>query len=80
MLFEQAIQSLRQLSAVCFIDALDECEEKQVREMIQFLEHIADLAVFNGIRFKVCFLSRHYPHVTIRNGLELLLEGQEGHA
>lgn len=79
-LFEQTIRLIGQSSAVCFIDALDECEEKQVREMIQFLEHIADLAVSNAIRFKVCFSSRHYPHITIRNGLELVLEGQEGHA
>jgi hypothetical protein len=70
-LLEQAIQSLGQASVVCFIDALDECEEEQVRAMIQFLEHISDIAVSNGVHFKVCFSSRHYPHVTIRNGLEL---------
>ena len=79
-LLEQAIRSLGQSPVVCFIDALDECEENQIREMIQFLEHIADLAVSNSIHFKVCFSSRHYPHVSIRNGLELVLEGQEGHA
>jgi hypothetical protein len=48
--------------------------------MIQFFEHIGDLAVSNGIRFQVCFSSRHYPYITIRNGLELVLEGQEGHS
>ncbi|KAJ4379967.1 hypothetical protein N0V86_004273 [Didymella sp. IMI 355093] len=79
-LLEQAIQSLGHASVVCFIDALDECEEEQVRVMIQFLEHIADVAVSNEVHFKVCFSSRHYPHVTIRNGLELVLEGHEGHA
>ncbi|KAF2684925.1 Pfs, NB-ARC and ankyrin domain protein, partial [Lentithecium fluviatile CBS 122367] len=78
-LLEQAIRALGESSVVCFIDALDECEEKQVREMIQFFEHIGELAVSNGIRFQVCFSSRHYPHITIRNGLELILEGQEGH-
>ena len=66
-------------SVVCFIDALDECEEERVRDMIQFLEHIGELAVSNGIRFQVCFSSRHYPHITIRKGQELVLEGQEGH-
>ncbi|KAF3034664.1 hypothetical protein E8E12_002429 [Didymella heteroderae] len=78
-LLEQAIQSLGQSSVVCFIDALDECEEGQVRKMIQFLERISDIAVSNDLHFKVCFSSRHYPHVTIRNGLELVLEGHEGH-
>jgi ankyrin repeat protein len=80
ILLEQAIRALGQSSVVCFIDALDECEDEQVREMIQFFEHIGELAVSNSIRFQVCFSSRHYPHITIRNGLELVLEGQEGHA
>ncbi|KAH7061788.1 Pfs, NB-ARC and ankyrin domain protein [Paraphoma chrysanthemicola] len=79
-LLEQAVRGLGDSSVICFIDALDECEEEQVRDMIQFFEHIGDLAVSNGIRFQVCFSSRHYPYITIRNGLELVLEGQEGHS
>ncbi|RYN72660.1 hypothetical protein AA0120_g12741 [Alternaria tenuissima] len=79
-LLEQAILGLGDSSVVCLIDALDECEEEQVRDMIQFFEHMGDLAVSNGIRFQVCFSSRHYPYITIRNGLELVLEGQEGHS
>ncbi|KAJ4375773.1 hypothetical protein N0V83_001050 [Neocucurbitaria cava] len=79
-LLEQAIRSLGDSSVICLIDALDECEEEQVRDMVQFFEHIGDLAVSNGIRFQVCFSSRHYPYITIRNGLELVLEGQEGHS
>jgi hypothetical protein len=79
-LLEQAVRGLGDSSVVCYIDALDECEEEQVRDMIQFFEHIGDLAISNDIRFQVCFSSRHYPHITIRNGLELVLEGQEGHS
>ncbi|OCK73384.1 hypothetical protein K432DRAFT_340366, partial [Lepidopterella palustris CBS 459.81] len=78
-LLEQAIQSLGESSVVCFIDALDECEERQIRDMISFFEHIGELAVSANIRFQVCFSSRHYPHITIRKGLGLVLEGQEGH-
>jgi hypothetical protein len=79
-LLEQAIRTLGSSPVVCLIDALDECEEEQVRDMIQFFEHVGDLAVSNGIRFQVCLSSRHYPHITIRNGLELVLEGLEGHS
>jgi hypothetical protein len=79
-LLEQAIRGLGETSVVCFIDALDECEEEQVRDMIQFFEHISDLAVSNGISFRVCFSSRHYPYITTQHGLELVLEGQEGHS
>jgi len=79
-LVEQAIQSLEQSSVVCFIDALDECEEVQVRDMIRFFERVGELSVSAGIRFQICFSSRHYPHITIRKGLSLVLEGQEGHS
>jgi ankyrin repeat protein len=75
----QAIRGLGTLPVVCFIDALDECEEELVRDMVQFLEQISDVAISEGIRFQVCFSSRHYPHITISHGLELVLEGQEGH-
>jgi ankyrin repeat protein/nucleoside phosphorylase len=79
-LIEQAIKRLGESSVVCFIDALDECEEEQIRDMIQFFEQVSDLVVSNNIHFQVCFSSRHYPHITIRKGLGLVLEGQKGHA
>lgn len=78
-LLEQAIGSLEKSSVICFIDALDECEDHQIQDMISFFEHISELAVSAGIKFQVCFSSRHYPHITIRKGQDLVLEGQEGH-
>ncbi|GIJ92594.1 hypothetical protein Asppvi_001872 [Aspergillus pseudoviridinutans] len=78
-LFEQAILRLEQSSLMCFIDALDECAEHQVRDMISFFEHVGELAVDAGIHFRVLFSSRHYPYITMKRGLELILEGQEGH-
>ena len=78
-LLEQVILSLGDSSVVCFIDALDECDERQIRDMVSFFEHIGELAVSAQIRFQVCFSSRHYPHITIGRGLGLVLEGQEGH-
>ncbi|KAK7179092.1 hypothetical protein DPSP01_014134 [Paraphaeosphaeria sporulosa] len=79
LLLWRAIQKLGKSSVVCFIDALDECEEWQVRDMIQFFEQLGKLAVESRIHFQVCFASRHYPHITIQKGLSLVLEGQEGH-
>lgn len=78
-LFGQAIQSLGQVPLVCFLDALDECDEDQIRDMVSFFEHAGELAISAGVRFQVCFSSRHYPHITISKGLYLVLEGQEGH-
>ncbi|KAK7428859.1 hypothetical protein QQZ08_004629 [Neonectria magnoliae] len=78
-LFDQAVQGLGKSSLVCFIDVLDECDEHQIRDMISFFEHMGQLTTLAGIAFRVCFSSRHYPHITISKGLSLVLEGQEGH-
>ncbi|KAF9630200.1 hypothetical protein BFW01_g381 [Lasiodiplodia theobromae] len=78
-LLEHAIQSLGESPVVCFIDALDECDEAQIRDMISFFERVGEFTSSSGIHFQVCFSSRHYPHITIRKGLDLVLEGQEGH-
>jgi hypothetical protein len=79
-LFEQAIQSLQDNAVICYIDALDECDEHQVRDMTSFFEQLGELAVGGGTQFWVCFSSRHYPQITIRYGESLVLEGQLGHS
>ncbi|RYP08882.1 hypothetical protein DL765_008663 [Monosporascus sp. GIB2] len=78
-LFERAVQLLGQASVVCFIDALDECDEDQIRDMVSFFQRLGDFAMSSSVRFRVLFTSRHYPHITITKGLSLVLEGQEGH-
>jgi hypothetical protein len=65
---------------LCFIDALDECEEQQVRDMMSFLRQTSDHARKSGITFRACFASRHYPHISLDVGMELVLERQEGHS
>ena len=78
-LFQHAIEKLGRRCLTCFIDALDECEEDQARDMVAFFEQLGQLAVSSHVRFRVCFSSRHYPHITIENGIQLVLEDQEGH-
>lgn len=57
-LFEQAVQSLGWLGVICFIDALNECNENQVRDILSFFEHTGALAIAsNIIRFQVCLSS-----------------------
>jgi hypothetical protein len=77
-LLKEAILSIKS-PILCFIDALDECEEHEVREMISFLSQVGELATLANLKFQVCFASRHYPHITIDRGIELILEGQDGH-
>lgn len=79
-LLEQTFQRLGKSFVVCFIDALDECDEKEIRDMVSFLESVSELAISNGTRLHICFSSRHYPNITMQKALSLDLEGQEGHA
>jgi ankyrin repeat protein/nucleoside phosphorylase len=80
-LFREAVHSLDHHSLVCFIDALDECSEEEVRDMISFFQEVNEYGdnVGESLHFQVCFSSRHYPHISIDRGLSLILEGQEGH-
>lgn len=78
-LFEAAIKGLGQRRLTCFIDALDECEEGQIRDLVTFLERLGQLAISSQIHFHVFLSSRHYPYISIRNGIQMTLEGQEGH-
>lgn len=78
-LLRSAIRRLKQNRLVCLIDALDECDPNEIREMVYFFEDLQALAASSDAQFHVCFASRHYPHITVRKGLHLILDNQEGH-
>ncbi|KAK3361560.1 ankyrin repeat-containing domain protein [Lasiosphaeria ovina] len=78
-LLRSAIMSLGRRCFTCFVDALDECDEQEVRDMVHFFEELAENANDNGIRFRICFSSRPYPYIDIHRGLLLTLEEQSGH-
>jgi hypothetical protein len=80
-LFRQAALSLcRNTSISCYIDALDEGDdEDQVRGMIEFFYELAERAVSDGLTFRVCLASRHYPKISVSMFEELRLEDHEGH-
>ena len=78
-MFATVIQHLKERRLICFIDALDECEENEIRDLVIFLEKLEQLAISSQIRLNFCLSSRHYPHISIAKGVQLVLEGQEGH-
>lgn len=78
-LFREAIAKLGRRSLTCFIDAVDECDKQQVRDMVEYFEELGQQAVKDETELRICFSSRHYPYVSIRNGLRLTIEGQTGH-
>ncbi|UZP39432.1 hypothetical protein NXS19_007248 [Fusarium pseudograminearum] len=78
-LIRSAVLKLAQRSFTCYIDALDECDEQQVMDMVEYFEDLAEQCTEDGVRLQICFSSRHYPFVDIRLGLCLILEEQLGH-
>lgn len=79
VLLHDAVKLLGNSKVVLFIDALDECDEDEIRDMISFFEQIGEQAALLEHSFRVCLSSRHYPHVTIAHAREVILEGQKGH-
>ncbi|KAJ9603762.1 hypothetical protein H2200_011948 [Cladophialophora chaetospira] len=75
-----AIGQLGKRRLKCFVDALDECDEQQVQEMIILFEDLGQIAVQNGTELYICFASRHFPVIDIRNGRQLILEDEIGHS
>jgi ankyrin repeat protein len=78
-LFRSAVSALGQRSFTCFVDALDECDEQQVVEMVQYFEELAEQCTNKGVLLRICFSSRHYPYIAIQRGVRLTLEDQSGH-
>lgn len=79
-LFREAVlYNTRTSDLTCYIDALDECEEDDVRDMLASFEAVAREAISLGLRFLVCFTSRHYPNITIDHREEIIIDDMEGH-
>lgn len=74
-ILRQAIRALPGERTVLLIDALDECNEIEVPDIVDFVDDLTQ----NMRTFHACFASRHYPSVTLRFGEELVLEDSDSH-
>lgn len=52
----------------CFIDALDECDEDQIRAMVKSFQ---DLPEDDSLQFRACFASIYYPNMTAPDGVAI---------
>jgi len=69
-----------QLKPLLFlIDALDECRESDVREVVDFLEELSISAVDANVTLNICLSSRHYPTISMKKNLELVVEREMQH-
>jgi ankyrin repeat protein len=64
---------------ICYIDALDECAEDDIRLAVEYFEELGELAASQNTRISICFASRHYPNITMRRYQALNLDEQGEH-
>ncbi|KAH0537484.1 hypothetical protein FGG08_005702, partial [Glutinoglossum americanum] len=62
-----------------FVDALDECDESEVRDVVSFLERLSSAAIGSEASLNICLSSRHYPAISMGKMLELVVEKQKEH-
>lgn len=77
--FRDCVLRLGSEKLTCHIDALDECKEADVRDMIAFFEDLGSTAVSSGVSIHVFFASRHYPHISISKCVHMVLDGCAEH-
>ncbi|KAE8161884.1 ankyrin repeat-containing domain protein [Aspergillus tamarii] len=71
-LFMSVMTELSPSSAYIFIDALHECRE--AREIIAFFESLRATAFQNKVPVRICYSSRHYPHIQVGDHVELHID------
>ena len=62
-----------------FIDALDECEERDVRDLVSFFEDLSIAAMWAGVSVNICLSSRHYPSINMKRRLQIKVENEGEH-
>ncbi|KAK5054034.1 hypothetical protein LTR84_001996 [Exophiala bonariae] len=74
-MFFDALQVSSKTSIEIFVDALDECREEEVHTIVSAFEKCAADHIDKGSHnLKICWSSRHYPHISIDHGFELRVE------
>lgn len=66
-------------SLLLLVDALDECRESDIREVVKFLEDLSVKAVNAKTTLNICLSSRHYPYIRMKRRLELVVEERKEH-
>ncbi|KAM3416093.1 hypothetical protein BST61_g9574 [Cercospora zeina] len=78
-LLSALIQNIGARTLRLFVDALDECDEQEIQEMVESMGDIEETYLTGSGMLSICFASRHYPSITIRNGVRLNLDKETGH-
>jgi ankyrin repeat protein len=77
--YRDSVLALAQTHVTFYVDALDECDNHDARDMIEFLGALRASAAQEDVGFRVLLTSRHYPHITFNACHELILDRKDGH-
>lgn len=61
-----------------FIDALDECGEREARQLVRFLTRAHDRSASSPHRLSICFSCRHYPIIAPETCEQIVVEAANG--
>ena len=62
-----------------FLDALDECDDSEVRKVVMFLEELSLEASASKTILSICLSSRHYPAISMKIMSQLVVERNVEH-
>ncbi|KAK4075698.1 hypothetical protein Trihar35433_2258 [Trichoderma harzianum] len=72
--FEMMLVNQKRSRTIIFIDALDECEEPNIRMLAYFWRRITKSAYELGVDLNVCLSSRHFPTITLDDCAVIIME------
>lgn len=79
-LLQEAVLALREGETLVFyIDALDECDEDEIRLALRYFEQLMAQSLLRNLDFLVCFASRHYPNISVLNHRPMNIDSQAAH-
>lgn len=70
------IKPLKRHHVLILIDAINECNQDEVKDMISFFQELGNFAVSCQATLRICLASRHYPHISLEKGIEFVIEDQ----
>ncbi|KAL8325255.1 hypothetical protein RB597_008492 [Gaeumannomyces tritici] len=73
--FEQSLPNvLKTRSLWLFVDALDECGERNAVDLVKWFKSLLRNPRSFGLQFRICFTCRHYPILALDGAFEICLE------
>ena len=72
--FKSAFTKRNGQRTIMFVDAVDECDEKDMRDLVNCFRDVTSSAFRLGSDLNICLSSRHYPTITASGCREIIVE------